>query len=278
MKQILNIMLLCMAILVVSCEGNNPSTEDSNGVFSVSESQKVVFSQGNLQYHLTEQKWQFAKNQLDKIGRDNVYDNLSQNKVAWIDLFGWSGSTGAAKFGVSISDKDEDYSGDFVDWGINKIGNDVPNTWRTLTSKEWGYLFSKRPNAQNLFAYATINGMKGVILLPDNWSTPNGLTFIPSTTKDLFWVEEWQCYDTDNANCFYHNTYTLDQWGKMEQAGAIFFPTRDDWDDAGFWSSTPEGERSAYLFYYNRGALYPELDFDVNSRSNMFYVRLVKDL
>ncbi|MEE0860739.1 MAG: hypothetical protein UIC49_04690, partial [Paludibacteraceae bacterium] len=67
--------------------------------FSVSETQKVTFSPGNLQYHPANNEWRFAENQTDYIGDAN--SNCSSTYNGWLDLFGWS--TSATNFGVSTS-------------------------------------------------------------------------------------------------------------------------------------------------------------------------------
>ena len=55
------------------------------------------------------------------------------------------------------------------------IGNEAPNTWRTLSGDEWMYIFYYRPNPQSLFAIGNING---TVVLPDNWTTPVGINFV----------------------------------------------------------------------------------------------------
>ena len=102
------------------------------GVFSVSADKQVTFSQGNLQYHPANNKWRFAENQTDYIGDANQHCSSTYN--GWLDLFGWS--TSSNNFGVSTSEDDNDYSGSFVDWGTNQIGNDAPSAWRTLSYDE----------------------------------------------------------------------------------------------------------------------------------------------
>ena len=53
------------------------------------------------------------------------------------------------------------------DWG-----NTIGSGWRTLTSAEWTYLFDSRTTTSGVrYAKATVNGVSGVILLPDDWST-----------------------------------------------------------------------------------------------------------
>ena len=162
--------------------------------FSVSATKKVTFSPGNLQYHPANKEWRFATSQWDYIGDAN--SNCSSTYNGWLDLFGWS--TSATNFGVSISTSNSDYSGSFVDWGTNTIGNDAPNTWRTLTLDEWEYLLNTRPNASSLKGVAQVNGVKGLILLPDNWTCPSGVSF-KSGFHSIYGVNYYVAYQTSTA-------------------------------------------------------------------------------
>ena len=113
-------------------------------VFSVCADKQVQFSMGNLQYTQSTDIWSFATEQYAFIGEANV---LSNGVLAdTIDLFGWSGSTALAKWGISTSLWDDDFSGNFVDWGQN-IGDGM--TWRTLTKDEWDYVLNIRTNASS---------------------------------------------------------------------------------------------------------------------------------
>ena len=209
------------------------------GGFSVSSSKNVIFSPGNLQYHPANNKWRFAESQLDYIGDPN--SNCSSTYSGWLDLFGWS--TSATNFGVSISRYDGDYSGSFVDWGTNKIGNDAPNTWRTLTYGEWGYLLNNRPNAASLRGVAQVNGVNGLIFLPDNWTCPEGITFKSGFHRN---------YGADYYAAY--QTFTAEQWSKLESAGAVFLPAagyrygtdvRDVQNYGRYWSATEDSSLSA---------------------------------
>lgn len=53
-------------------------------------SDKVYFSQGNLQYQASTNTWRFANNQYDYVGSAN--SNISSSNSGWIDLFGWATS------------------------------------------------------------------------------------------------------------------------------------------------------------------------------------------
>ncbi len=235
--------------------------------FSVAEDKQVIFSPGNLQYHPANNEWRFAENQTDYIGDAN--SNCSSTYNGWLDLFGWS--TGATNFGVSTSINSEDYSGSFVDWGVNRIGADAPNTWRTLTEDEWDYLRFNRTNANDLCGVAQVNGVNGLILLPDNWTCPSGVTFKSG-------------FDRYTGVSFYaaYQTFTADQWSKMEQQGAVFLPAagyRRGSDvyyvqyDGKYWSATEDDGYGAYdLYFCSSGA-----NMHGSDRYSGRSVRLVKD-
>ena len=237
------------------------------GVFSVAAGKTVTFSPGNLQYHPANNEWRFAENQTDYIGAANK--NISSTYNGWLDLFGWS--TSATNFGVSISEDDDDYSGSFVDWGTNKIGNDAPNTWRTLTFDEWDYVVFDRPNASSLCGVAQVNGVNGLILLPDNWTCPSGVTFksgFHSKSGDEYYAA--------------YQTFSAEQWSKLESAGAVFLPAAGRRDgsimvnvryDGLYCSATGGSYYTVGIFFSSR---YAGVSFQGRSRGQS--VRLVKDL
>lgn len=240
------------------------------GAFSVSASKQVTFSKGNLQYHPANNVWRFAENQADYVGVAN--SNISATYNGWLDLFGWSTST--TNFGVSTSTDYNDYSGSFVDWGANKIGNDAPNTWRTLTYDEWYYLLNNRNNASSLCGVAQVNGVNGLIFLPDNWTCPAGITF-----KSGF----HSYYDNDYYAAY--QAFTAEQWAKLEAAGAIFLPAAGYRDSTGpdvefvqnfgvYWSATEAKSRYANYFYFRSGVA----GMSDQYRNFGCSVRLVKDL
>ena len=248
--------------------------------FSVAADKQVTFSPGNLQYTQSTQTWAFAANQYEVVGTDNATGGTTSSNqygdsrygealADKIDLFCWS--TEATNFGVMTSTSAGDYPGSFVDWGTNQIGNDAPNTWRTLSQDEWLYLINTRNNASSLKGVAQVNGVNGTIFLPDNWTCPSDVTFKSGSTG----------YGID----YYagHQTFTAEEWAKLEAAGAVFLPAagnRGGWNvfDVQFcgyyWSSTEGGNNGAYYLinytdisgvnYYNRASGYS--------------VRLVKDL
>ena len=243
--------------------------EENEFAFSVSATDKVMFSPGNLQYHPANDEWRFAPNQWDYIGEEN--SNISSTYNGWLDLFGWSSDNPTTPFGVSTSVDDNDYGGTFVDWGINEIGTDAPNTWRTLTYDEWKYLRDNRTNADALYGVAQVNGVNGLIFLPDNWTCPAGVIFKSGLSTGL---------PGDYAAC---QTFTADQWSKLEAAGARFLPAAgrrygSNVDDVQFngsyWSATEINSNNAgHFYFYTFG-----VGVSNYYRSRGQSVRLVKDL
>lgn len=198
---------------LVSVEGIENVTSSSylpegilnyNYVFSVSGSQKVYFSQGNLQYDMGSTKWYFAEDQDDYIGDDNI-SHITSNSGR-IDLFGWgtsghntwSGSTNGAYRPYDTYTTNSWYylgsssgsANDFAaypqgDWGSNviengKLPNDATATpWRTLTYDEFGYLLGTTRSKRKVdnetghtgrnYAYDVVNysGKKGLLIYPD---------------------------------------------------------------------------------------------------------------
>lgn len=192
MKRFLSLLMILSVVLVASATGK----------FSVSSTKQVEFAPGNVQYHTGTQQWRFADNQYDVIGVDDNIRLGDPELSAWVDLFAWSCES--VYYGANPSNKDADYTGDFVDWG-GLFGNG----WYTPSKDEFQYVLFSRANASNLRGEGTVNGMNGLILLPDDWTQPEGLTFVGGYIGNEEYTE---------------NVYNLEQWATMEKAGAVFLP------------------------------------------------------
>ncbi|MBP5583770.1 MAG: hypothetical protein J6X43_07440 [Bacteroidales bacterium] len=250
--------------------------------FSVSDSTKVYFSQGNLQYQASTGTWRFAEHQYDMIGSDN--SNISSSYSGWIDLFGWgtsgwnSGANAYQPYSTSTIFSDyypggsysNDLTGSYAnaDWGVyNKISNggNSAGMWRTLTNSEWYYLISGRAQASRLMGQGRVNNVNGLILLPDGWETPSSVKFT---------------YDPGNYST---NVYSLDEWAVMESYGAVFLPAAGyrrgtDVGDVGsygyYWSSSADGYDYAYYLFFVSYGVYTGSGYRYDGLS----VRLVQDV
>lgn len=210
------------------------------GLFSVSDTQQVRFSRGNLQYQASTNTWRFAENQWNYCGgtygdvvhgnvNNGSNDNPSSYNSNWIDLFRWGtsgynhGAVCYQPWSTSITESDYYAYGNILndlcnqtgmaDWGYNAIsngGNQENFGWRTLTHEEWVYVFETRSTVSGArFAMAQVNGMNGLILLPDDWNANVDLNNVNPSEHD------WSFSD---------NVIFGSQWTLMEQAGVVFFP------------------------------------------------------
>ena len=135
-------------VTVTQLNGDNAPTGAINGKFTINggsggNNTKVYFSQGNLQYigSAAAPYWQFAEHQWDYIGHDS--------------------SQGA------------DY--DLIDWNTAMESHTISNgggdqSWRMLTQSQLVYILNTRQTSSGIrFAKATMNGVCGLLLLPDDW-------------------------------------------------------------------------------------------------------------
>ncbi len=184
-----------------------------NGMFSVAANKKVRFSMGNLQFNPKKYEWRFAEKQWDVIGEDNA--KIARDYDGWIDLFGYgtSGYMGCEPTDVSQADSQypqQDINDTNYDWGVyNPIlnGGNKEGIWRTLKKDEWLYIIKGRQNSQKLHAKACVNGINGVILLPDD-----------------FYEHRVRIPFDSTPSGFSENTYDLTQWNTLEKEGAVFLP------------------------------------------------------
>lgn len=288
--------LILLSSILLSALTASATEGALKGKFTVNaDGDQIVFSQGNLQYHIGTKTFRFAENQWNYVGKKTLetdtaaFGNVFENGVkcyndfyirnneqyvmsdysSWMDLFEW----GSGK-NPTMNTHDQNLNHTFNDWGDNPISNggNEAGLWRTPTAEEWKYIIFLRPNASERFGMATVNGIWGLILLPDQWTTPAGLTFAAGGTKDFVYIslegltedvykenlmawydqklEEGLKPDYKNREHFADNVYTAEQWKKMEANGAVFLPSAGhrwkgtdvcemDWGCGYYWSSTP---------------------------------------
>ena len=269
------------------------------GKFSVSGTQQVQFSQGNLQavvesgptntYNYTASSWKCAEHQWDYIG--DAAGNTTFDSGTTVDLFGFVGKSATFDtYGLCIQN---DYSNtsdgsDFAkcygnvggenlksDWGAVTItnGGNTPNFgWRTLNIYEWDYLFSTRTTTSSIrYAKATVNNVKGVILLPDDWNA----SYHALTSADT------------KTAAYTSNEITAAEWASdFEAHGAVFLPAAGHREGTSvssvnssgqYWSSTSDGinNNNAYQVFFDNSGLNPS---STHSRHYGCSVRLVRDV
>ena len=164
---------------------------------------------------------------------------ISPNYDGWIDLFGWgtsgyhdindtcnlyyfpystnesndNGTNNPSGYGPSVNASNPNIAGSNYDWGrYNAISNggNVANMWRVMTKEEWEYIFYARNNTSGInYAKAQVNGINGVVLLPDNWDSSS--------------------YLLNNVNqseaSYNNNVISLSVWNQQfETHGVVFLP------------------------------------------------------
>jgi len=242
------------------------------GVFTVAPGRQVYFSKGNLQYYAPgglSYNWRFAQNQYDYEG-----DWVTSG---WVDLFGWGTWTGSNN-PLTVSTDASDYSWDDNDFQGTIEG--APGPWRTLDTTEWNYLLDERSTTVR-YAMATVNGVAGLIILPDDWSTTYHTLNSPNTA---------------NAN-YTTNNISSETWtSRLEAHGAVFLPAAgsrvvgEDEDEDGwyvyvdvlspgnignYWLSTTLNDVQAYyVLFGNNNSNYVAADLLYCGAS----VRLVQDI
>lgn len=180
------------------------------GRFSINGLEQVSFACGNLQYKHDGSR-RFALHQYDALGSLNNYYSQSSYE-GWMDLV--LRSTGG--------------------WGVDGAiegGGDSVGLWRVLSSEEWDYILTGRNNADSLKTCATVNGVLGLLLLPDNWQLPDGLDMVMAAGSSV-------------------NVYTAAQWAILEAAGAVFLPA------AGYVYDYGNVQSMGSLGYYATNTIY----------------------
>lgn len=175
--------------------------------FALEDGTQFYFTKGNLQYNIYEQIWRLAPTQYHvcyEKPQPNEFIDVGDNyetmpdEYEWTDLFGW-GTWLPDRNPKLTSKDDEDYN--FEDMELCGFG-DYGEEWTLLSCDDWNYIFNGRPDAYDKMGFANILGVDGMVLLPDDWTQPDGVFF------DTFDVNE----------------YSTEEWDAMEAEGAVFLP------------------------------------------------------
>lgn len=214
--------------------------------------------------------WRFAEHQYDFMGdgpssgtnyQGNVtvagytkYNASADLDVAR-DLFGWGASGYNNKYPyLTSANSGSYYNGSTTDtdydFGVyhrasgnssEKITNGGDYAWRLFTGEEWAYAITRkgrvytRPDyseMKDLFASATVLGVKGLIIFPDNWTG--------SLNRSIkYGNENGAGYDKTICD-------DAETWAMYEKLGCVFLPAADYRDGVSlgglnqgrYWAST----------------------------------------
>ena len=251
----------------------NPDVEPIgaiNGKFTINgNGDQVYFSQGNLQYNKTTDEWSFMEHQYDIVEADGQDVGINYANQDIVSLFGWATSgwdngniyyqpyntqdnnncsTGYGYGPTEGSFYSFDLTGSWsnADWGVyNAItnGGNLAGLWRVLNHWEWYYILYTRPTSSGIrYAKAEVNGVNGVILLPDNWN-----------------ASDYELNGANISNVDYNaNVITAENWDQIETHGAVFLPASgfrnkrhvySVGSGGNYWSSSCWHSCEAYIMY-----------------------------
>ena len=269
-----------------NAKGKKITAELKSGVFPIATNTKyIVFSPGNLQaetkdYGGTNWSWVFADDVKSKSSDGNASINgagSSSMQNCSVDLFSWVGNgtpytLDVARYGITNSVDATYFAGETLasDWGQLAIGDYQPGTWRTPAANEWTYIAQWTLNYSGCAA-ATVNYIKGAVLLPMHFVLPDGLTYERIPTE------------------LHYNSYSADDWKKLESAGAVFLPLRGYRQGNNVYDA--QGAENEMGYYWTSSTRYPELAScgvfssnlasntrDDTPRYNGLCVRLIREL
>lgn len=243
-------------------------------VFTVASGKKVIFAPGNLQATTSVMptsenplgvisEWRFASNQRTLVGNTDSNKFYAKGDV---DLFCWVGASATYdSYGVIYqSEIVDDYHGSVVseelksDWGTLIIDDYASNTWRTPTSSDWLNVFNTRSSstikdsessdiANARFIKANVEGLAGLILFPDNYVHPYGMSNPANINKT-------GAESGGPTVAWNTNTITLVNWEKMEAAGCVFLPAAGyrDFGNSGHWIGGRNDTSDPQVRYWSR--------------------------
>ena len=110
--------------------------------------------------------------------------------------------------------------------------------WSVLSFSEWLFLvddLEKKGRASS----AIVEGVEGIVLLPDFFTMPEGLVFY----KAAYYDDDWNWVPKEGQNI-----YTAEEWQMMEVAGAVFLPatlkrlgSTVSIEETAYWTDTDGG-------------------------------------
>ena len=178
------------------------------GVFSISDSKKVVFSRGNLYWNGS--SFQFEGSQL-------MYDGLWNE--SHVSHFYWTPEVRNAygaefDYDIDVEMLPEDVLFTNVD---GFTANGESNAWFTMTNEEWEYLLgeSGADSRDGKCSFATVAGRKGWVIAPDNYT---------GTLKEKYDAAEWPSAEEDGLVFlpFAGQRMTADEMGDFETQGCYW--------------------------------------------------------
>lgn len=248
--------------------------------FSVSSEKQVYFSRGNLWYNDSDKSFHFETHQWDA----DTKNWTDANNAHHLGHFYWSDNVTNAvaknhpnsiTSTIFTNNSDTEPSSSFTVEGVTGKFYILQQYDR---QPYWEYLVGNERTStigisgKKLWGMGTVNGVKGLILLPDNWNVENYSTFSYATRK---------CSS---------NVYSGDTWENMEYDGAVFMPiagvgyegdgTISDPDEGAYWPSHYNSGKLDEFYFIDNNSSYDPKAYYLDEDESLVYwcsIRLVSD-
>lgn len=335
MRKLYSLLLVLLVAVTSSFAAEmEPANYLGKGKFSVSNSKLVYLATSNLVYtpstnRMSFQQYPWGRSQFKTSVMDSKsdIDSYIHTYNGSIDLFCWGG-TGYANspkpyeyfenagyyaygvceghsfhqlytFAFNNNGTIENKYIDNFDWPyMYQVTYQTEGSFTSLTKEEWYYLINQRTNHAKLIAMGTVEGVEGLILLPDNWHTP--------FEYHIYTWDDLGDKKTENGYYYVANQFTSAEWTDLANAGAIFLPAANrcigtkskEWissyiskdryqlevekgwygNHGWYWTGTSanstETEEAQYFHFAGNAENEDAMTFSTNGRNNGYAVRL----
>lgn len=176
-----------------------------------------IDSYRRINFPFVYEKFSINKNNFEMISPSNLHTKIADNYLYWSDdIKQYEVVNIHYKKG-----KEYEYTNNDLykwDWYAEKsTWEEKENPWHPFSKAEITYILKERQNAEKLHFLASVEGINGLVILPDKWD----ITDIHDD-KDI--PDSLKITPTTGVMKYSANIFTDTQWGAMQCYGAIFLP------------------------------------------------------
>lgn len=236
--------------------GKKITTALTQGTFGISKSRYCIISPANLMYDGTKgegKRFVFHEHASD-VSPLLAHDAYNEGAVFDTFTYGSSGFNNKNPWNRNTRAGYTDLQTTSADWGVyNEISSYKKKTWVTPLKDDWQSLISN-----HIQATASLDGQKGYILIPIDYSGPTIVGGMHSNVDNVY------------------TTTPTDNWTSVKEAGAAFLPFQYYWTGTNGSDST----EAWYTTNHNQGSgqdIWHFIQIEKHS-GGAYYVRLINIL
>lgn len=247
---------LASSYTATRAHGKKITTTLTQGTFGISKSRYCIISPANLMYDGTKgegKRFVFHEHASD-VSPLLAHDAYNEGAVFDTFTYGSSGFNNKNPWNRNIRAGYTDLQTTSADWGVyNEISSYKKKTWVTPLKDDWQSLISN-----HIQATASLDGQKGYILIPIDYSGPTIVGGMHSNVDNVY------------------TTTPTDNWTPVKAAGAAFLPFQYYWTGTNGSDST----EAWYTTNHNQGSgqdIWHFIQIEKHS-GGAYYVRLINIL